>query len=183
MTSKTQIKLERIKQKKMTQGPLQNHFRPKNTAYKTQGLSENLELNCSVWEHKIHSMFPTGLDHLIQTYYFSIQAITPILVKLSYASCPCSFKKGDSTCYSYSNKVYTGASLRCTNTHKYVFWVHVVAVRAVVKVDFVERLGCQADDGAVVVPAITIATNHLLAQSNTLGPFWCFFRLEGETPG
>lgn len=80
-------------------------------------------------------------------------------------------------------KVYTGASLCCTNTHIYVFWVHVVAVRAVIKVDFVERLGCQADDGAVVVPAITIATNHLLAQSNALWPFWCFFRLEGETAG
>lgn len=66
------------------------------------------------------------------------------------------------------------------NTHHDVLWVQVVAVRAVVEVDLVERLRCHADDGTVVVPAVTVATDHLLAQVQSLRAFGCRPRLEGE---
>lgn len=49
--------------------------------------------------------------------------------------------------------------------------MQVVTIGAVVKVDLVERLRCHADDGAVIVPAVGVATDHLLAQGHALGPF------------
>lgn len=72
-------------------------------------------------------------------------------------------------------------SLRTKEKKSYndVFGKEIVTEGAVVKVDLVERLRGHADDGAVVVPAVVLATNHLLAQSHTPKSFGCLLGLSG----
>lgn len=49
------------------------------------------------------------------------------------------------------------------DTHQYIFWMQVVTIGAIIKIDLIEYLCCHADDGAVVVPAVNVATDHPLA--------------------